>query len=276
MRITYYYRQSLLGTPDCQAIHQQICGLLAQMQARGIDCALDDAEKAFPTQDAQQMLFNQLRDFAARHKVGLARTFGSRRYGFCYLPTQFLLLREGGALREVFPCKMGDGEVDPVEYLEHVAAGRPWTIRSGGGMEGKQHKVVVARIVADSSVLEPDLVLKGQNVQVSQDFGELGFIDLVYEDRDGRPLLIEVKVGPDELDKAVGQILRHRELYSRQNAINAEKIRLGIACPFIPAQYRTICRPIGIACFELGVLPGSVQAGPSISKTSISSSTDTS
>lgn len=252
MRIAYYYRQSLLGEPDRQAAHQRICDLLSQVKARGIDCALDDAEKAFPTQDAQQVLFNQLRDFAGSHKVGLARIFGSRRKGFCWLPAQFLLIQDGDKLREVFPCSVGDSEVEPVQYLEHVAAGRPWTTRSGGGMEGKQHKILVAQIMANPAVLEPGLALKGQNVQVSQDFGELGFIDLVYSDRDGLPFLLEVKACPDELDKAVGQILRHRRLFARQNGIEESRVRVAIACPFVPPLHRAVSESVGIVCFQIG------------------------
>jgi hypothetical protein len=50
-------------------------------------------------------------------------------------------------------------------------------------------------------------------------------VDLVFADRDGHILLLEVKVGPDELDKAIGQILRHRYLYAQQNHISESSIR---------------------------------------------------
>jgi hypothetical protein len=61
---------------------------------------------------------------------------------------------------------------------------------------------------------------------VSQDLGEERFIDLLFEDRDGRPLLVEVKCGPAELDKAIGQILRHRYLFAQQNGIAKDRIRV--------------------------------------------------
>lgn len=252
MQVAYYYQESLLTTPEGNAQHQQICDLLSQLHATGrfAKCIIREAEAEFPTEQARQALFAQLREFAARHKVALARTFGSRRHGFCYLPAQFLLVREDNALREVFPCQIGD-EVQPLEYLRQIAANRPWTTRSAKGMEGKKHAALVAQIVAKPNVLEPGLTLRGKNVQVSRNFGELGFVDLVFNDRDGAPLLVEVKVEPHELDKAIGQILRHRKLFATQNRIPEPSIRTGIACPYIPSQYRSLCQSVGITCFEL-------------------------
>jgi hypothetical protein len=52
---------------------------------------------------------------------------------------------------------------------------------------------------------------------VSQDFGELGFTDLMFEDADNRTLLVKVEVKADELDKAFSQILRHRPFFAQQN-----------------------------------------------------------
>lgn len=253
MRVVYYYRRTLLDTPEGAARHQQTCNLLSQLRAEGriTKCVTQDADAGFPTEEARHQLFNQLRDFAGRHKVGLADVFGSNRRSFWYLPPQFLLVFEGDALREVFPCRIGDEEVEPLEYLEQVAAGRPWTIRSIKGMEGKKHTALVAQILVKPDILEAGLVLQGRNVQVSRNFGELGFVDLVFNDRDGRPLLVEVKVGPEELDKAIGQILRHRQLFAQQNRLEDGTVRVGIACPYIPPQYRSICERVGITCFEI-------------------------
>ena len=64
-------------------------------------------------------------------------------------------------------------------------------------------------------------------------------------------MLVEVKVGPNELDKAIGQIMRHRNLFARQNQVDQTSIRMGIACPSIPAHYRSICAEVGITSFEI-------------------------
>jgi hypothetical protein len=254
MQIAYYYRPSVLGTPQSAALHAETSSALSRLGATGriADCVIADVDVAFPTEQAQQELFDRLRDFALRHKVGLARVFGSRRSGFCYLPQQFLLVLEGDKLQEVFPCEMGQGDaVEPLEFLDGLERNHPWTTRSARGMEGKKHKVLVAEILTRPDTLEPGLALRGENVQVSRDFCELGFIDLVFEDRDHRVLLVEVKVGVDELDKAIGQILRHRYLFAQQNQMDRSSIRVGIACPYISESCRVICADVGITCFEL-------------------------
>ena len=235
------------------ARHHEILDLLSRLRAedRISEYAIQETEVAFPRKEPETALLNRLREFASRHKVGLARPFGSRRYGFCYLPEQFLLVSEGDRLKEVFPCEIGGDQIEPLEYLKRIASGQPWTVSAGKGMEGRKHKVLIDRMVHDPNMLEPGLVLCGQNVQVSHDFGELGFVDLVFRDAGGRSLLVEVKVGPNELDKSIGQIMRHRNLFARQNQVNETSIRMGNACPSIPAHYGSICAEVGITCFEI-------------------------
>jgi len=77
-------------------------------------------------------------------------------------------------------------------------------------------------------------------------------LNLVFIGGDGTYLLVEVKVKPEEIDKAIGQILRHRSLFASQNFLQPEKIRTAIACPFIPSQSRKICEEVQIQCFEIG------------------------
>src|SRR5690242_12086176 len=119
MHIAYYYRPSLLGTPEDAARHQQICDALSRLKAAGRIAAftVDDVDAAFPTKEAQQPLFDNLQEFAMRHHVGLARIFGSQRQGFWYLPQQFLLVSDGDTLREVFPHRTGNSQIEPLEYL---------------------------------------------------------------------------------------------------------------------------------------------------------------
>jgi hypothetical protein len=251
--IQYCYRPKLLDTPEKVSLHHLVCDSLLALKTNGriADFAVQEADAAFPNREAQQGLFEQLRDFAGRHKVGLAHIFGSRRAGFWYMPWQFLLVFKEDTLSEVFPCRIGGGEIGVGEYLERLQAGKPWTTRPSTGMEGKKHNALIAQILNDSDVLETGLALQGKNVQVSRDFGELGYVDLVFTDGRGRTLLVEVKVGPDELDKAVGQVLRHRHLFANQNGLQESTVRVGIACPFVPVQYRSICESIGASWFEL-------------------------
>src|SRR5919108_4689496 len=99
------------------------------------------------------------------------------------LPEQVLLVYDGTRLCEVFPCRISGNEIEPFEYLKKIASGQPWTTRSCNGMEGRIHKLLVDQITAEPHRLESGLVLKGRNLQVSQD-GEVGFVDLVFEDSD--------------------------------------------------------------------------------------------
>lgn len=251
--IQYYYREKLLQTNEEIHRHQEVCDSLVALKANGriADFKIEETDTAFPNPEIQRKLFEQLRDFATRHKVGLSRIFGSRRAGFWFMPAQFVLVFKENTLAEVFPCRIGDEEVGIAEYLDRLDSGKPWTTRSGGGMEGKKHKALIAQILNNSDVLETGLAIQGKNVQVSRDFGELGYVDLVFNDRSGQTLLVEVKVGPDELDKAVGQILRHRYLFASQNGLQESAVRVGIACPYVPVQYQSICESNRISWFEL-------------------------
>ncbi len=255
MTIAYYYQQNLLETSEGKGSHESICSLLSQLRSEGriVDAVVRDAKVAFRTDEERQRFFGQLREFAVRHKVGLAHEFGSRRHGFCYLPTQFLLVLKGTTLQEVFPCRIGDHEVAPLDYLKRLATGQPWTTQSVRGMQGKKHSELVARIIASPEILESGLVLRGRNVQVSRDFGELGYVDLIFDDRSGQALLVEIKVKPEELDKAIGQILRHRHLFVQQNNIEPTSVRVGIACPSIPPQHHSICMQTGICCWQIPI-----------------------
>jgi len=253
VRIQYYYRKKSLQATEEIHRHQGVCDSLGALKAKGhiADFKIQETDTAFPNSEIQRKLFEQLRDFATRHKVGLSRIFGSNRAGFWYMPAQFILVLKENTLAEVFPCRIGDEEVGIAEYLERLDSGKPWTTRSSGGMEGKKHKALITQILNNSDVLETGLAIQGRNVQVSRDFGELGYVDLVFTDRSSRTLLVEVKVGPEELDKAVGQILRHRYLFASQNGLQEPAVRVGIACPYVPAQYRSICESNGISWFEL-------------------------
>jgi hypothetical protein len=50
----------------------------------------------------------------------------------------------------------------------------------------------------------------------------------VFQTKDDHLLLVEVKVGADELAKAVGQILWHRQLFATQNNVARERVRVAI------------------------------------------------
>jgi len=74
---------------------------------------------------------------------------------------------------------------------------------------------------------------------------------LLFLDRAGLFLIVEVKVKQEEPDKAVGQLRRHARLYAETFHIEAARLRLAVACPdILPARIAEFAK-IGITCFQL-------------------------
>lgn len=253
IKIEYYYDEVFSRHPDWIVGHDKICTMLQSLKesSRIVDLEIREHKEAFPTQGDKQVLFDRLSDFSLRHHVALARVFGSNKHGFCYLPPRFLLVFENNDLKEVFPYRVREGEVDLLSSLESFAKGEPWTLRTAFPEGNGKHKQLLDRIGSNPSILEPGLKLEGRNTHVSLDFGEIGYIDLVFKDQNSSYLLVEVKVKPEEIDKAIGQVLRHKYFFVSQNFLVADKVRVAIACPYIPASSRKICEGVGISCFEI-------------------------
>lgn len=252
MKLSLHYLYDREGCD--QARHQEILALLSSLQGAGriTEVLVQDHQKAFPTEEVRARFFDQLREFGTRHKVRLGRLFGSNRHRFWWLPREVLLVHEGPRLSEVFPCEVEGNVIEPLDFLRLFNKGQAWTVRSARGRsEGGRHKELVEWICKDPDRLAPGLRLLGSNVHVSREFGESGYIDLVFEKTEGSYLLVEVKVKPDEIDKAIGQVMRHRELFAAQNALDKSRIAIAVACPFVPAHIRMVCFSAGIACFQL-------------------------
>jgi len=128
-------RSARRSSLTAEAGHDSIRNLLSRLQEVGrITEVVEDADVAFATEPAKGELFDWLRDFATSRKAWLGQIFGSRKHGFWYLPQQFLLVSDGDSLRELFPCQIGDSQVEPLEYLER---GQPGPIARARGWKGK-------------------------------------------------------------------------------------------------------------------------------------------
>src|SRR5208282_1465971 len=150
------------------------------------------------------------------------RRFGSNKNHFGWFPSHALLVSVDGELRNVFPCELENRYVEPEDFLESLLKGEPWAV--GGGERRKRvkpHDRLADHLAANPGVLEPGLILRGQEVPVSSTSGEGGSIDLLFVDGAGRFLIVEVKVKPEELDKAAGQVRRHARLYGETFHIEA-------------------------------------------------------
>lgn len=251
--LAYYHSDEPLADTVRRCQHEAICGHLGKLKDAGLilGYSIQEQSQAFPTKEARQKVLCRLRDFSMRHHVGLGKIFGSNRYGFSYLPSSFLFVTEGEELREVFPCDISGTQFDAQEFLESLLQGEPWNRQLVPEKKQTNHETLIQRIVDNPNILEPGLTLAGRTVHLSRDFGEVGYVDLIFEDKEGLHLLVEVKVKSDEIDKAIGQVRRYRELYAKQNFVSLDKLRLGIACPSIPELSRATCQEIGIECFEI-------------------------
>ncbi len=253
MDLQYYYDKKRISDQEVAEKHKKILFLLDDLKRllkiSGFD--LYETNNTFSEEQVRKEFLNRLRDFGMRHHVSLRRIFGSRKYGFTYLPSQFLIVMNGKELKEVFPCEISGVEKGITEFLESLKQGTPWTNHNVLISRKSKHEIIAEKIVQNPGMLEGGLHFEGRNVQVSQDFGELGYIDLIFKDRENKYLLVEVKVKPEEIDKATGQILRHRKLFTRQNSIPVESVRLAVACPYIPQHQKETCEEVGIKCFEI-------------------------
>jgi len=260
--IDYYFRRERLSDDRGERAHARIVGDLTRAKAGGLLCDFRVLEHAaaFPTEADERSALKRLREFAMVKKVGLGRRFGSNGTHFGWFPARALLVSVGNELRNVFPCELENRYVEPEDFLESLLKREPWAM---GGVERrkrvKRHDRLADHLAANPDLLEPGLTLRGKEILVSSTSGEGGSIDLLFLDGAGRFLIVEVKVKPEELDKAVGQLRRHARLYVETFHIEAARLRLAVACPYIPPPRIAEFAEIGLVCFSLsGNLLGAV------------------
>jgi len=248
-----YYFDPRTTAADFPTRHAQVCELLLRLQAGQVaKIAIGAHEDGFPTPDAKTELFRTLEEFATTRQIGLARVFGSRSRGFWFLPAQFVLAYRGSTLAYVFPCRFSRNEIEVVEALERLAAGEAWAVMSKRAKPNLHHETLAVYVRDHPDLFGPGLTCRGTDVLVSRSFAERGFVDAVFEGAGGY-VLVEVKVKADELDKAMGQIVRHRDLFIEENNLPPERVRAAIACPQMPNSFVRTCAAIGIQCVEIAV-----------------------
>jgi hypothetical protein len=252
--IDYYFRTERLSGDGGERVHARLVGDLTAAKTGGLLCDFRVIERgeAFPTQADEGAMLKRLREFSMVKKIGLGRQFGSNKYHFRFFPAHALLVSVGSELRNVFPCELENGYVEPKDFLESLLKREPWAL---GGVERrkrvKRHDRLADHLAANPDLLEPGLTFRGAEIPVSSISGEGGSIDLLFLDSAGLSLIVEVKVKQEELDKAVGQLRRHKRLYAETFHIEAARIRLAVACPdILPARIAEFAE-IGITCFPL-------------------------
>ncbi|MGO9453540.1 MAG: endonuclease NucS domain-containing protein [Candidatus Binataceae bacterium] len=255
LKIVYGYKRAALEYEAGQQNHDRILNYLAQAKSRALIAVSEvwlQPDGLELTAEGKQLL-SKLQEFAMRRKIKVR--FGSARYPYQSSPLQFLLVYRGDDLCQAFPCALEGGYVYPENFLEHFVAGEPWTLASRRRGRDRDHDRIVAYLIANPETIEPGLTFLGTEHPVSGISDELGFLDLLFRDRDGRSLIVEVKVKSSELDEGIGKLGRHRRLFGEMNHIEPSRIRRLLACPEIPEARTSELREADI---EWCVVPAAV------------------
>ncbi len=169
MKLEYYSSKSIQD-PQVHDEHHRVLVLLDALKQSGQITAFIalEVDTQFPDEPSKQRFLEQLRDFSMRHHVSLGRIFGSRKHGFTYLPSQFLLVKENEELNEFFPCEINRVEKGIIDFLEALKRGTAWATYQVPGARKTRHEIIVENIIQRPDVLERGLHLVGRNAQVSQ------------------------------------------------------------------------------------------------------------
>ncbi|HKW03700.1 MAG TPA: endonuclease NucS domain-containing protein [Nitrososphaerales archaeon] len=119
----------------------------------------------------------------------------------------------------VFPCRLGETYYSLSDGFEYLRSNFP----SLPVLDWQSEKEIASNILRN-----PDLIEEGLHEPRQEEETGAGKIDLVFTDRNGRDLLVEVEREAD--DAPLGQILRLCAGYLRLHSLPGESIRGMIAC----------------------------------------------
>lgn len=126
----------------------------------------------------------------------------------------------------VFPCRLGETYYSLSDGFEYLRSNFP-TLPV---LEWQSEKEITSIILS-----EPNLIEEGLHDPKQEEETGAGKIDLLFVDRNGRDLLVEVEREAD--DAPLGQILRLCAGYVRLHSLPEESVRGMIACmrarPFV-------------------------------------------
>ncbi len=83
------------------------------------------------------------------------------------------------------------------------------------------------------------------------DAAKTGQVDIVIEEQENTYNLIEVKTKPEQLDEAIGQILRYKFSFADRYKVKKERLSTGIVCPSFYPSHKQCCSEIGIKLWEI-------------------------
>ena len=121
-QVDYYFRKERLSDDGGERAHARIVEALPKAKAGGLlsDFRVMEHAEAFPTHAEELAVLKGLRKFSMVKRIALGRRFGSNKTHFGWFPARALLVSVGGELRNVFPCELENGYVEPEDFLESL------------------------------------------------------------------------------------------------------------------------------------------------------------
>jgi hypothetical protein len=154
--------------------------------------------------------------------------------------TPILLVRNGSGPLYVFPCKSGEIYYDVMGGIKFLHDNLPNLIDLPSGTEESVTSVILRR----TELLEEGLSLVSSEIETSRGRG-----DLLFKDKNGRLLLVEVE--REAHDQSVGQILRLCAGYESQHGLELGTIRAAIACIRINDNVLAAAKRAGIEVWKI-------------------------
>ncbi|MEM2226985.1 MAG: hypothetical protein QXW19_03285 [Candidatus Bathyarchaeia archaeon] len=155
--------------------------------------------------------------------------------------TPILLLYRGREPIDVYPHLLGASYFGVLEAIYRILElGPRFYAESRGILEDP-----ISRIVRDRpEIIEEGLKFKGSNVDVGT-----GTADLIMEDRDGNPLVMEIETIAGE--GAVAQVSRLALGYAQRFGVSKDTVRMGIICAGFDAKALRACESLGIELYQI-------------------------
>jgi hypothetical protein len=156
--------------------------------------------------------------------------------------TPVILIERDGEPLYVFPCKIGETHYDVNAGIDFISSNLPELPQ----LPGLSEETLAELILNKPDILEPGLL----NPRTEVESGA-GLIDIVFQDSNGKYLLVEVERKAD--DKPLGQILRLCAAYERKCGLPSDEVRGLIACLRVGESIRSAAKRSGIEIAKLSI-----------------------
>ena len=157
--------------------------------------------------------------------------------------TPILLLYDEERPVQVYPHMLGKDYTSVEEGLRQMLEDGPEQfVREQGLVEPSMSRLLAGH----PTLLEEGACCNGVEVDV-----RAGVADLVLGAKDGRPIVVEVKVHGD--DSAIGQVSRIAEAYATRQSLDHSTVRKAIVCLTYAKNLDAACRGAGVELYGLNI-----------------------